>query len=156
MTGQTWRYKHADLGEPSLPNGVPVLRPAVTVCGRLIPQSLIAVVDSGSPISVADSRLFPKLGVDIDQTTPLYSVPLGIAGTSGSVPVFAIELGLMSPHDNPGQPIWWHLEIGAIANWRLPFHILLGQHGWFDTFTTKIDGGTTSVQISKKHQMRPV
>ena len=46
-------------------------------------QILLAVVDSGSPISVADARLFQRSGIDTERDKPIYDVPLTIGGGDG-------------------------------------------------------------------------
>ncbi len=43
----------------------------VTVAPVDSAQILLAVVDSGSPISVADARLFQRLGIDTERDKPL-------------------------------------------------------------------------------------
>jgi hypothetical protein len=73
-----WRYEHLDLDEPRLPDGTAVRRPVVTVGAPGSLRDYVAVIDSGSPVSVADWRLFPSLGIDIDRDEPLFDVPLGV------------------------------------------------------------------------------
>jgi len=89
-----WSYDHRDLGEPALPDGSLVCRPVVPLIVAPFSEDLLAVVDSGSPISVADSQLFKWLGVDISRVKPLYEVPLGLGSGFGKVPVFEVELAL--------------------------------------------------------------
>ncbi len=73
-----WRYEHLDLNEASLPDGRTIRRPVVTVGAPGTVRDYIAVVDSGSPVSVADSRLFPSLGIDIETDAPLFEVSVGV------------------------------------------------------------------------------
>jgi hypothetical protein len=144
----SWRYPHIDLGEVSLPNGNPVRRPVVTVSAVGSIQPLLAVLDSGSPISVADARLFERFGVDLEVDTPIYEVPLTLGGRSGKIPVFEIQLVLRPPASQVHEPdCTWNLRLGARPNWNLPFAILFGQQGWFEHFATTIDGFTSSVQL---------
>ena len=110
-------------------------------------EDLLAVVDSGSPISVADAQLFKWLGVDISMVPPLYEVPLGLGSGFGKVPVFEVELALRPPNDIDDKPVAWKLHLGARSNWRLPFAVLFGQRGWFERFPTMIDSDTTTVRV---------
>ena len=60
-----------DLGEPRFPDGSPVLRPCVlvsTIGGR---HPYKAVVDSGSPLSVANPEFLAASGIDVDTTMPM-------------------------------------------------------------------------------------
>lgn len=142
-----WTYEHVDLGEPPLPDGSAIRRPVVLVVPGRRSSTLIAVVDSGSPMSVADASLFPSLGVDLNHDQPLYSVPLTLGGGSGQIPVYFVELLLKPPASVNAEPIPWRLQIGARANWRLPFAILFGQRGWFDEFRTTIDRQSTTIEV---------
>jgi hypothetical protein len=126
-----------------------VLRPVVTVGIPSLSESLLAVVDSGSPISVADWQLFKWLGVDLESTEPLYEVPLGLGASFNKVPVFQVELALSPPEGRDGGPLTWTLHLGARANWRLPFAVLFGQRGWFDRFPTTIDSESVVVQVQR-------
>lgn len=92
-----WRYPHRDFSEALLPDGASVRRPAVTVKATGAAMDLVAVVDSGSPISIPDSGVFEDFGIDPEHDDPLYEVPLGFGGTFGRVPVFEVELELLPP-----------------------------------------------------------
>lgn len=142
-----WAYPHCDLGEPNLPDGSMVRRPVVTVAPLASTQVLLAVVDSGSPISVADARLFDRLGIDTGNDEPLYEVPLTVGGGFGRIPVYAVELLLKPPASSTEPPLAWTLHLGARTGWHLPFAVLLGQRGWFDQFPTTIDGHSTTVEL---------
>jgi hypothetical protein len=89
-----WHYPHRSLGEPDLPDGSAVRRPVVTLAVESIQQTLIAVLDSGSPVSIADASLFAVLGIDLTNDEPLYQLPLTIAGGAGALPVYEVTLGL--------------------------------------------------------------
>ena len=143
-----WTYPHRDLGEPALPDGTRVRRPTVPLQIGSFSEDLLAVVDSGSPISVADAQLFKWLGVDLAKSTPVYEVPLGLASGFGTVPVFEVRLSLRPPGGVTDEPASWTLHLGARANWRLPFAVLFGQRGWFDQFPTTIDSSTTTVVVA--------
>ncbi len=144
---ECWAYAHVDLGEPHLPDGSIVRRPVVTVAPVNSAQILLAVVDSGSPISVADARLFQRLGIDTERDKPLYDVPLTIGGGDGRIPVYAVQLMLVPPGSIAGSPVPWSLHLGARTRWHLPFAVLFGQRGWFDRFPTTIDATTTTVEL---------
>lgn len=122
-----------------------MVRPVVPLLLAYDLPSLIGVVDSGSPMSVADAALFRHLGVDIESDPPLYEVPLSVGGGYSATPVFEVEL-LLRPPDRMAEPIGWRLTLGARRQWRLPFAVLLGQRGWFDTFPTRIDATEIAVE----------
>lgn len=86
----SWVHLHQDLDEPPYPDGSLVLRPAVPLVVSPGPPSMLGVLDSGSPASVANATLFGELGVDIDRTEPLYE----IAFTVGDQTVDANEEGV--------------------------------------------------------------
>ena len=142
-----WQYGHRDLGEESLPDGGRVLRPVVVVGA---PGSVVeyeAVVDSGSPISIASSELFGKLGIDLSVDEPLYEVPMGVGGVFTRIAVFEVELELLPPLATVASAVKWRLHLGSRGNWRMPISVLLGQRGWFDQFPTTIDGMSTTVHL---------
>lgn len=143
-----WRYAHQHLGEPPLPDGQPILRPIVTVAVSNHPQVLLAVVDSGSPISVADATLFSRFGIDLAVDEPLFEVPLRLGGGFGRIPIYEVELLLVAPSGSEAAAIPWRLHLGARANWTLPFTILLGQRGWFNRYPTTIDIDSTRVETT--------
>ena len=147
MPDRTWRYEHLDLNEASLPDGSTVRRPVVTVGAPGSVRDYIAVVDSGSPVSVADSRIFASLGINIESDAPLFEVSVGVGGAYTTVPVFVVELELRSPPGQPSETVTWRLHLGARRAWRLPFTVLFGQRGWFDRFATTIDATTTTVEL---------
>jgi hypothetical protein len=142
-----WRYEHLDLNEASLPDGTAVRRPVVTVGGRDSEREYVAVVDSGSPVSVADARIFASLGIDIESDTPIFEVSVGVGGAFSKVPVYEVELELRSPPGQASETVTWRLPLGARSGWRLPFSVLFGQRGWFDRFPTTIDATGTSVEL---------
>jgi len=110
--------------------------------------AVLGVLDSGSPISVANGDLFAFLGIDIDVDEPAYEVPLSVGEGFERTPVFRVELRLRSPRDIGEETLAWSLDLGARRRWRLPFAVLLGQRGWFDTFPTRIDASTSIVELS--------
>ncbi|HWL45384.1 MAG TPA: hypothetical protein VNQ73_20750 [Ilumatobacter sp.] len=141
-----WTYHHRSLGEALYPDGTEVTRPVVPVLTAPGESQLLGVLDTGSPTSVANARLFAQLGVDVDNDTPLLEVPLGIGGVYAAVPVFEVELWLHPP-ESVSEPVAWRLPLAARKGWRLSFPILFGQRGWFDRFPTRIDGTTSTVEV---------
>lgn len=144
---ERWAFAHVDLGEPMLPDGTAIRRPVVAVATVGSSQRLRAVVDSGSPLSVADALLFARLGIDLEHDEPLFGVPLTIGRSTSPMPVYEVELNLLPPTSSTASPITWRLQLGARRNWHLPFTVLLGRRGWFDRFRTTIDGDTAVVEI---------
>ena len=143
----SWVYPHQDLGEPLHVDGTPVLRPVVPLI--LTPElpAMLGVLDSGSPVSVANADLFRWLGIDIDHSEPVHEMPLSVGGGFELTPVFEVELRLRAPTDGQTDLIMWRLHLGARRRWRLPFAVLLGQRGWFDRFPTRIDGSTSTIEV---------
>jgi hypothetical protein len=144
---EKWTFVHVDLGEPKLPDGTAIRRPVVNVATVGSPQQLRAVIDSGSPLSVADALLFPRLGIDLDHDEPLYGVPLTIGRGTGLMAVYEVELSLLPPDGFSAEPVTWRLQLGARRHWHLPFTVLFGQRGWFDRFPTTIDGHTSTIEV---------
>jgi hypothetical protein len=141
-----WIYPHQDLDEAPYPDGSRVLRPVVQLVVAPGIPSVLGVLDSGSPASIADSTLFDRLGVDVDRDEPLYEIPLTVGGRFTPTPVFEVELRL-HPLEPGLEPMAWTLPLGARRRWRLPFAVLLGQRGWFDRFPTRIDAFTSTVEV---------
>jgi hypothetical protein len=142
----TWVYAHQDLGEPVHVDGSPILRPVVPLIVAPELPAVLGVLDSGSPISVANVDLFTFLGVDINADEPLYEIPLSVGGGFERTPVFRVGLQLRSPDMN-AEVVPWSLDLGSRTRWRLPFAVLLGQRGWFDTFPTRIDATTSTTEL---------
>lgn len=108
----------------------------MTVTSPKLGPRFAGVVDSGAPLSVASWELVQACGVAVD-TDPIMTVPLGLGGTLRTMPVFALELELVPPRTETVEtPVHWSLPVAVQVGWRFPFAILLGQRGWFDTFTT--------------------
>ncbi len=147
MTEGWWRYDHLDLDEARLPDGSPVRRPVVTIAVPGSAVNHVAVVDSGSPVSVADAHFFALLGLDIESDQPVFEVSVGVGGAYSKVPVFEVELELRAPLAQSPETVTWRLHLGARRGWRLPFTVLFGQRGWFDRFPTTIDATATTVEL---------
>lgn len=75
-----WIYDHQDLGEPPHVDGSPILRPVVPLIVAKELPAMLGVLDSGSPISVANADLFTWMGIDVATADPLYEVPLSVGG----------------------------------------------------------------------------
>lgn len=142
-----WRYPHRDLGEHPFPDGALVRRLVVVVAPARSVRRYLAVVDSGSPITIADSEFIRSCGVDPDGEG-LMTLPLQMGGQFDSVRVFEIELDLI-PASGDEPPLRWTAKFAGRPRWKLPFAVLLGQRGWFDRFPTRIDAAHTTVQIAR-------
>lgn len=143
----SWVYPHQDLGEPLHVDGSAVVRPVVPIIVAADLPAVLGVLDSGSPVSVANADLFRWLGIDIDENEPDFEIPLSLGGGFESMPVFSVELRLRSPSDGEPPSVPWRIDLGARRRWRLPFAVLLGQRGWFDRFPTRVDGTTSTVEV---------
>ena len=143
----TWQYPHQDLGEPVHVDGSPVLRPVVPLIITDGIPAVLGVLDSGSPISVANADVFAPLGIDLDSDEPTYEIPLSVGGGFERTPVFLVDLELRPPAGTHQPNARWRLHLGARRRWRLPFAVLLGQRGWFDTFPTRIDATNSTVEL---------
>lgn len=143
----TWTYAHRDLDEPHLPDGSPILRPCVEVSPVGTDAVYLGVIDSGSPITVADPAFVTEAGIDLESDRPAMEVPLGLGTAFGHVPLYEIELDLLPPVGLDAAPRRWTLLVGARPRWRLPFTILFGQRGWFDRFPTTIAADSITVDV---------
>ncbi len=143
---RVWEFAHQDLGEPPFVDGTAILRPVVPLMLAADLPAVFGVLDSGSPVSVASNDVFRWLGVDPDASPPLYELPLNVGGRFDRTPVFRVRLRLRAPEPSE-RTFEWSLELAARRRWRLPFAVLLGQRGWFDTFPTRLDASTSSVEL---------
>lgn len=108
----------------------------------------LGVIDSGSPITVADPAFLIEAGIDLQASLPMMEVPLGLGAAFGRVPLYEVELELIPPVGVNGPAHRWTMLVGARPGWRLPFTILFGQRGWFDRFPTTIDADDITVHLS--------
>lgn len=107
----------------------------------------LGVVDSGSPITVADPAFVTEAGIDLASDRAAMEIPLGLGAAFGHVPLYEIELELVPPVGLEAPAQRWTLLVGARPGWRLPFTILFGQRGWFDRFPTTIGPCEITVQL---------
>ena len=145
-----WRFPHRNLGEHPLPDGTPILRPSVVISPGTADTPHVGVVDSGSPITVADPAFVASAGIDIANDRPLMEIPLGMGASFDTIRMYQITMALVPPDDDgPARPdaISWNALVGARKPWRHSFAVLLGQRGWFDFFPTTIDARATIVQV---------
>ena len=84
--GDTWVYRHQDLGEPVHVDGSSILRPVVPLIVADVLPAVLGVLDSGSPISVASEDLFAFLGVDIVADEPCMRFRSALAEASSALP----------------------------------------------------------------------
>lgn len=144
----TWTYPHRDLDEPHLPDGLPILRPCVEVSPVGTHAVYLGVIDSGSPVTVADPAFVTEAGIDLASDRPAMEVPLGLGAAFGRVPPYEVELELIPPVGVDAPARRWRLLVGARPRWRLPFTILFGQRGWFDRFPTTIGASDITVHLA--------
>lgn len=145
--GRAWTYPHVDLGEQPLPDGSQILRPRVRLARPGGSDDWIGVVDSGAPLSTADSAVLRGAGVDLAAAEPVMMVRVSLGGASSVLGVFMVELDLLPPDGIGEPPLRWRAELAAAPRWHLPFGVLLGQRGWFDRFPTTIDATSTTVHL---------
>ena len=139
----TWTYRHVDLEESPYSDGTPIMLPVGSLMRAPGTAQLRGVIDSGSRISAANASLFGQFGID----PPLFELGLTVGGQFARAPVFEVTLWLHSPE--PGEEaVSWQLPLVARRGWRMPFAVLFGQRGWFDRFPTRIDGYTSTVEVS--------
>jgi len=126
-----WRYPYL----LDVPRQREVLRPTVRV--RIVGSfpSFIedALVDSGSEHTLIAPFLAEDAGVDLEH--PNYEASIGMGGAVHDVRFADVTLRLQSPGDDDDDYFEWQAEIGVPDVWRIPFPVLLGQHGFFDRFT---------------------
>lgn len=148
-----WVFTLRDLGEPRLPDGTPVMRPTVPLVtiDTQVTDGYFGVVDTGSPISVSSVSFAKRAGVEMD-AEPVMLVPLGLGGRFNQLPVFEAHLALLSPDETVMYS--WTLPIAVIASWRFSFDVLLGQRGWFDTFTTTFGEDRFAVETTNTFDER--
>jgi hypothetical protein len=127
-------------------DGLPIRRPCVLASPAGLGIAHVAVVDSGSPITVADPAFLTAAGIDPVADEPAMTVPLTMGGSFSLLPMYDIDVELMPPNDAE-EPFRWRAFVGLRSPWRHPFALLLGQRGWFDTFPTTISVGHTTVQL---------
>ena len=139
-----------DLGEPPLADSSPVRRPTVPLL-TLKTERHLGVIDTGSPVSVTSIGLLRRAGVDVDGE-PTMVVPLGLGGRFDRVPVFGLTLGLLSPDGSAIEE--WDVQIACLRSWTFGFDILLGQRGWFDTFTTTFGQDRIAVERQSAFEER--
>ncbi|MEX2627087.1 MAG: hypothetical protein WD225_09385 [Ilumatobacteraceae bacterium] len=105
------------------------------------------MIDSGSPISLADPVVLRACGVEAAVAPPRMVLPLNLGTRSTAVTLFEVRVALVPPV-NQAPPIVWTSLLGARPGaWQLPFSFLLGQRGWFDRFTTTISDSDVEVHL---------
>jgi len=115
-----------------------VLRPLVSVrlCGTDLSTPTPALVDSGSEHVLAAPWAVQDAGIDI--ANPKHEFELSIGGGSPMVRFVDARIRLQCPDGDDDHYIEWDVEVGVIDQWRAPWPVLLGQHGFFDRFTVNM------------------
>ena len=94
---RAWSYPHQDLGESVHVDGSAVVRPVVPLVISGLMPAVLGVLDSGSPISVADADLFALLGIDVERGRTCLRGPLSVGGGFERTRVFLVDLELRPP-----------------------------------------------------------
>lgn len=129
-----WRFPF----QKDAPRQHEVLRPLVSVrlCGEDVSAGVLALVDSGSEHILAAPWLAADAKVDLRQ--PKYETELGIGGGRPTFSFVDLRLRLQYPGGEDDQFIEWEAEVGFSNEWKAPWPILLGLHGFFDRFTVSM------------------
>lgn len=126
-----WRYPF----QADAPRQRGVLRPIVSVqlVGADLSVPVKAFVDSGSEHVLA-ARWLPS-DAKADLRHAQHARRLGIGGDNPEVSFIDMRIRLLHPDGDDDQFIEWEAEVGFPEQWRAPWPMLLGQHGFFDQFT---------------------
>jgi hypothetical protein len=109
---------------------------SIRLLGRDISTGVLALVDSGSEHILAAPWLVADAKVELDH--PRYETDLGIGGGTPTFKFADLRLRLQYPGGQDSQFIEWEAEVGFSNEWKAPWPILLGQHGFFDRFTVSM------------------
>lgn len=129
-----WRFPF----QKDAPRSREVLRPLVSVrlVGREVSTGVLALVDSGCEHILAAPWLIADAKVDLEH--PKYEIELGIGGGRPSFKFVEMRLRLQYPGGVDAHFAEWDAEVGFSNDWRAPWPLLLGQHGFFDQFTVSM------------------
>lgn len=86
-------------------------------------------------------------GIDIQN--PTHEIELGIGGGVHQVSFFDILLRLQHPGGDDDHYIEWAAEVGVVDRWKAPWPVLMGQHGFFDTFSISMHRGAGLVVVEE-------
>lgn len=73
-------------------------------------------------------------------------VPLGLGARFERLPIYETRLTLLAPNRHAMRT--WTLSLAIARSWHFGFDVLLGQQGWFDTFTTTFGQDRFAVENS--------
>lgn len=73
-----------------------------------------------------------------DLEHPKYETELGIGGGRPYFKFVDLLVRLQYPGGSDAEFIEWEAEVGFCDEWRAPWPVLLGQHGFFDRFTVSM------------------
>jgi hypothetical protein len=129
-----WRYPFLR----DAPRHREVLRPIVSaqLIGADIGTPVKALVDSGSEHCLAAPWVAADAKADLRQAT--HALRLGMGGDNPEVSFLHVTLRLLDPNGGDDDFVEWETEVGFPDNWRAPWPMLLGQHGFFDHFTVSM------------------
>lgn len=129
-----WRYPF----QADAPRQREVLRPIVSVqlVGSEPTVPVKALVDSGSEHILAAPWLASDAQIDLRDAH--HERRLGIGGQNPEVRFVDMRLRLLHPESGDDVFVEWDVEVGFPEEWRAPWPMLLGQHGFFDRFTVSM------------------
>lgn len=129
-----WRYPY----QLDAPRQREVLRPIVSarLRGNDMSTPVLALVDSGSEHILAAPWLASDTAVDL--TKPKYVTEIAVAGGTPEITFVDLHVRLQHPDGDDEHYLEWEAEVGFPNYWRAPWPMLLGQHGFFDTFTVSM------------------
>jgi hypothetical protein len=112
------------------------------------PIRVAALVDSGSEHTLAAPLLARAIGVEPDDTREF---TIGIGGGARLVQPASVTIELYPELDSEGSPLTsWEAEVGFFKTWEPPWAILLGQVGFFDTFTVTMSRLAQALAVEQK------
>lgn len=133
-----WRYGYEEEGRAGnlSPLG-PILRPVVPVqlVGPNGPTEnvYLALVDSGANSVLTPEWVAMQLGIELDDSK---TTSVGLGGQSRRVRYAQAGIRLLPPSNlRDEEPLEWQTEVGFMDWVEPPWMVLLGQRGFFDTFT---------------------
>jgi hypothetical protein len=95
-----------------------------------------ALVDTGSEHILAAPWLASDVAVDL--TVPKFVATIWVAGGNPEVTFVDLLVRLQHPDGDDDHYVEWEAEVGFVDNWRAPWPVLLGQHGFFDRFSVSM------------------
>jgi hypothetical protein len=133
-----WRYGYEEEGRASNASPLgPIYRPVVPIqfVGPNGPSAAVhlALVDSGANSIMTPEWVAMELGIELDDDR---STSVGLGGKPRRVRYAAATLRLLPPSNlDDEEPVEWETDVGFMDWGDPPWMVILGQRGFFDTFT---------------------